>query len=71
MELSNGEKIKIIAKRQNIGMKQLAEMLGISSQNLSNQLRRDDFKESFLKEVADKLGCEYISFFEFEDGERF
>ena len=56
MELTMSEKIKILAKRSNIALFQVAERSGQTRQNLANKLSRNDFKISELKRIADALG---------------
>lgn len=65
--LTMSEKIKIIVKRRGITMGELAERLGISRQNLSNKLSRDNFSEKELREIAEKLDCEFICQFKLLD----
>lgn len=65
--LTMSEKIKIIVKRRGITMGELAERLGISRQNLSNKLSRDNFSEKELREIAEKLNCEFICQFKLLD----
>lgn len=65
--LTMSEKIKIIVKRRGITMGELAERLGISRQNLSNKLSRDNFSEKELREMAEKLNCEFICQFKLLD----
>ena len=63
MELTFGEQIKIILKRKNMTIRQLAELVEVqtgkpmSRQNLTQKLNRDNFQEQDMKEVAQALGC--------------
>ena len=63
MELTFGEQIKIILKRKNMTIRQLAEMIEVqtgkpmSRQNLTQKLNRDNFQEQDMKEIAQALGC--------------
>lgn len=45
-------KIKIILLERNMTIKELAEKLGTSGNNLSNKLRNDNFKEKELRQIA-------------------
>ena len=67
MVLSAGEKIKVILKRRGMTLGDLAEKLGISRQNLSNKMSRDNFAEQDLTEIAKVLGCSINIDFVFED----
>lgn len=59
MPLSMGEKIKVVLKRRNMTLGDLAEKTGQSRQNLSNKLGRDNFTEKDLQEIAAALDCTY------------
>lgn len=66
--MSMAEKIRILLiKRGNISEAELARQLGISPQNLNNKMRRDDFKQSDLKQIAEALNCDYCSTFKMKD----
>ena len=47
-----------MVKRGNISGAELARRLGVSSQNLSNKMKRDNFSEQELVEIADALDCD-------------
>jgi len=71
MDLSAGEKIKIIMKRRGMTLGDLADKTGQSRQNLSNKMTRDNFAEKEIKEIAEVLGCDYEASFVMRDsGER-
>lgn len=70
MELTMSEKIKILAKRSNIALFQVAERSGQTRQNLANKLSRNDFKISELKRIADALGVGLEVNFVLPSGER-
>lgn len=53
-----GKKIKSILIYKDMTITDLSEKLGKSVQNLSNLLKKDNFRESELKEIADKLDCD-------------
>ena len=52
--LTMGEKVKIMLKRRNMTLSQLAESLGQSRQNLSNKMSRDNFTEKELIEILEQ-----------------
>jgi hypothetical protein len=52
------EKIKILLLKTGMNVVQLAKALESSSQNLYNQLPRDNFSEKQLQEIADAAGAE-------------
>jgi transcriptional regulator with XRE-family HTH domain len=59
MPLSFGEKVKILLKRRNMTITELATILGTSRQNLTNKLSRDNFPEKEMLEISQKLNCTY------------
>lgn len=56
MLLTISEKIKIILKRKGLTLGDLANMTGQSRQNLSNKIKRNNFSEKEMKEIAAALG---------------
>ena len=52
------EKIKIVLVKRKLGVKDLAESMGCSGANISNKLRRDNFSEKELRQIADILNCD-------------
>ena len=66
------EKIRILlVKRGNISEAELARRMGISPQNLHNKMKRDNFTETDLREIAEALGLRLeISFIDPETGEK-
>lgn len=63
MELTFGEQVKVLLKRRNMTIKELAEQIeekqGIkmSRQNLTQRLMRDNFQEHDMRMIAEVLGC--------------
>lgn len=70
MNLTMGEKIRILIKRKKVTISELATLIGTSNQNLSNKLSRDNFSEQELHQIAKALGCKFEGYFVFEDGEK-
>lgn len=71
MGLTAGEKIAIILKRKNKTVSKLAEEIGISRQNLTNKLNRDNFTEKELLKIAEALECDLnIEFTSKDTGEK-
>ncbi|MDL0196817.1 helix-turn-helix domain-containing protein, partial [Clostridioides difficile] len=52
VSISFGEKIKIILKRKNMTIGELAEKTGQTRQNLSNKFSRDNFSEKEIRKFA-------------------
>ena len=67
MNLSMGEKIRIILKRRGMTVAQLADLTEQTRQNLSNKLTRDNFQEKDLEIIAKALNCEYEAYFVMKD----
>lgn len=62
------EKIRILlVKRGNISEAELARRLDISPQNLNNKMKRDNFTEKDLKEIAKVLDCKLECYFVLND----
>ena len=69
--LTAAEKIKVIMKRNNFTMTELANQLNCSRQNLSNKMSRNNFDERELTAIANALGYELeINFINRETGEK-
>lgn len=67
MSISAGEKIKIILKRRNLTVTELAEKIGTSRQNLTNKFKRDNFSEKEILQIAQALDCTCRTSFTFND----
>jgi len=53
------ERIRILlVKRNNISESELARRLNISPQNLHNKMKRDNFNEQELVQIAEALDCD-------------
>lgn len=68
MNLTIGEKIKIIMNRKDMSMTDLAAATNQTRQNLSNKMARDNFTEKDIRDMAAALGCEVVIEFRFPDG---
>lgn len=56
--MSGAKIIKQIMTEKNITVKQLAEMLDIKPQSMSNKLHRDNFTFEEMGKIADMLNCD-------------
>lgn len=54
--MTAGEKLKVLMDRKEITKAEMAEATGQSRQNLSNKLRRDNFTETEIRDMAKVLG---------------
>lgn len=68
MTLTVAEKIRLIMKRKNMTMGELAEASGQTRQNLSNKMSRGNFTEKDIAELSKALGCTAEVVFSLPDG---
>lgn len=68
MDISVAEKIRLIMKRQNMTMGDLAAASGQTRQNLSNKMTRGNFTEKDISVLANALGCKAEIKFSLPDG---
>jgi transcriptional regulator with XRE-family HTH domain len=69
--LTAAEQIRILLIRKNMTLSELADKIEISRQNLSNKMKRDNFAEKEMMEIAEALGCSLeINFIDKKTGER-
>ncbi len=68
MNISVAEKIRLIMKRQNMTMGDLAVATGQTRQNLSNKMSRGNFTEKDILSLANALGCSAEVIFTLPDG---
>ena len=62
------EKIRILlVKRGNISEAELARRLGMSTTNLYNRLKRDNFTDKDLQRIAEVLNCTFRAGFVLND----
>lgn len=59
----NGDTIKKKLRVHGVSIKQVAEILGESQQNLSAALQKDDVKTGLLERIADAIGVPASSFY--------
>ena len=67
VNLTMGEKIRVILKRRGMTVAQLADLTNQTRQNLSNKLTRDNFQEQDIKAIADALNCDYEAYLVMRD----
>jgi len=69
--MSMAKKIKLLMVERDVTAAKLAEKLGTSQSNISNKLKRDNFSENELEEIAKALDAKYEAHFVLEDGRKF
>jgi len=69
--MTTTQKIRILlVKKDNISEAELARRLKTSSSNLNQKMKRDNFSEKELREIAEVLDCDVtISFVDRQTGE--
>lgn len=65
--MSMSEKIRIALVKRKISITELAARLGTSQSNLSNKLKRDNFSEKELNQIAEILDCDFKGVFVMKD----
>lgn len=64
--------IKMILGYKDMNISTLAEKIGTSRPNMSQKMKRDNFSEKELQEIAEALECDLkISFIDRETGKEF
>lgn len=66
--MSMTEKIRFLLIKKKMTITQLAEILGTSQSNISKKMKRDNFSEKELIEIAEAVDVKYEGFFFLEDG---
>ena len=67
VNMSMSEKIRIALVKRKISVTELANRLNTSQSNLSNKLKRDNFSEKELNQIADILNCDFKGIFVMRD----
>ncbi len=70
MNLTVAEKIRILLGRKEMNMTDLAAELKMSRQNLANKMRRNNFNEKEIKDIAEALKCGFEINFILENGDK-
>lgn len=61
------KKVKILLLEAGLTQKELAGRLGTSQTNISGKLKRDNFSEKELQEIAEACGAEFEGSFIMKD----
>lgn len=64
------QKVLVACDIAGISMTELGRRLGMSQSAFSQRLKTGKFTQEELENMADILGCKYISVFQFPDGKR-
>lgn len=69
--MSTAKKIRILLIENDMHAKDLAEKINLSESALSRKLKKDDFLESELRQIARVFGATIEQRFVFKDGRKF
>ena len=69
--MSNEQKIRMALAYKNISQAKLAEMIGTTSSNLNQKIKKGTLLEKDMESIASVLGAVYDSGFRFPDGKYF
>ena len=64
------QKIEAACKIAGISVTELGRQMGMSQSSISKRLVTGKFTQAELEKMADIMGCEYVSCFQFPTGER-
>jgi len=66
--MATNERIRILlVKRNNISESELARRVGITPQNLYGKMKRNNFSEKELRQIAEALDCDFDISFKMRD----
>ena len=65
--MSMAEKIKIMLIKRKMSTVDLSKILDCTPTNVYNKLKRDNFSEKELKQIADILNCDFKGTFVMRD----
>ena len=65
--MSVAKKIKLLLVERDMTMTDLAKKLNTGKSNLSGKMKRDNFSENELKNIAEALNCDYDIVFTMRD----
>ncbi|MED4701593.1 transcriptional regulator [Lysinibacillus capsici] len=68
--MSMAEKIRMLLAKEDKNLTELAELLGTSQPNLWKKMKRDNFSEKELIEIAEAMGVKFEANFVYEDGSK-
>ncbi|MEE1314092.1 MAG: XRE family transcriptional regulator [Lachnospiraceae bacterium] len=68
--MSTSEQIKILCVKLNISVSELARMCGSSPQAFTQKMKREKFTPAELKEIANKVNCQFETSFILPNGEK-
>ena len=68
--MTTSEQIKILCVKLNISVSELARMCGSSPQAFTQKMKREKFTPAELKEIANKVNCQFETSFILPNGEK-
>ena len=67
--MTTTDQIKMVMIRAGLTQKGLAEKLGVTQPTLSSKFKLNDWRESYLRKIAQICGCSYEGHFKFDNGD--
>lgn len=61
------KQIRMVALKRGMKLKDIAEKTGMTQSNLGAKMKRDNFPEKELRQIADALDCDLIIKFKMRD----
>lgn len=68
--MSAAKKVKMLLVEKELTITELAQKLGTTQPNISGKMKRDNFSEKELTDIANALGAKVEIHFVLEDGRR-
>lgn len=68
--MSTAKKVKMLLVEKDLTITELAKLLGTTQPNVSGKLKRDNFNEKELADIANVLGAKVEINFVLEDGRK-
>jgi len=70
MEINTQEKITRAMKKAKVSQTEIAKIFGVTQGAFSQRMKTGKFTQEEMKKIAEILGAQYFSGFEFPDGEK-
>lgn len=66
--MAMAEKVRMLLAKEDKNLSELADLLGTSQPNLWKKMKRDNFSEKELVDIAEAMGVKYVANFVHDDG---
>lgn len=65
------QRVRLACTHADVKMGDVAKTMGMSEPSFTVRLKTGKFTKEELVQIADAIGCKYVSYFEFDDGAKF